>query len=61
LGINGIYVPLKVAEGNLKDAVNGLKANGFVGFNITIPYKEAILDYVDEISEEVQLLGTAIQ
>lgn len=59
LGINGVYVPLRVRTGNLKDTVNGLKASGFIGFNITIPYKEEILDYIDEASEEVKLLGAA--
>lgn len=59
LGINGIYVPLRVPAGGLKDAVKGLKASGFTGFNVTIPYKKDIIECVDEVSEEVKLLGTA--
>jgi shikimate 5-dehydrogenase len=49
LGINMVYVPLHVIGENLGAAVNGLKALGFGGFNITIPYKEKVMEYLDEI------------
>ena len=55
-GTNGIYLPLKVPEGCLKEAVNGLKSVGFTGFNVTIPYKGVIMEYLDEISGEAELL-----
>ncbi len=57
MGINGIYIPLNVSGRQLGKAVNGLKANGFKGFNVTIPYKRAILEYLDEISGEAEMLG----
>jgi shikimate dehydrogenase len=59
MGINGVYLPLKVSPGELGEAVRGLKAVGFCGFNVTIPYKNEVIGLADELSEEVELLGAA--
>jgi shikimate dehydrogenase len=50
LDLDGIYVQLPVKEEKLKEAVYGLSALGFRGFNITIPYKKKVMEYLDEIS-----------
>jgi len=42
------YVPLEVAPEGLDDAVAGLRALGFVGANVTVPHKEAVVAFCDE-------------
>ena len=56
-GLNNVYVPLEVKEKDLESAVIGLWSLGFIGANVTIPYKEWIMEYLVDISEEAKLIG----
>jgi len=47
LGINAVYKLFEVKPFELKDFILSLKENNIRGFNVTIPYKEKILDYVN--------------
>ncbi len=53
------YFPFEVEKHNLKDALKGMQVLGFSGCNVTIPYKEHILDFVTEQSDVVRFLGAA--
>ena len=56
-GINCIYVPLAVPPENLGKAVEGLRAMNFVGANVTVPHKENIMQYLDDIHPEAKKIG----
>ncbi len=58
-GLAGDYVPLHVADGDLENVLRTLPQMGFVGVNVTIPHKVAVMDIVDHISDRAILIGAA--
>jgi shikimate dehydrogenase len=56
-GLDCVYVPFPVTPDRLADAVVGAVALGVCGLNVTIPHKEAIMAYLDEVSVEAQFIG----
>ncbi len=58
-GIRGHYVPMDVAPTDLKETLNLLPRIGFVGLNVTIPHKEAVLQLADVVSDRAALIGAA--
>ncbi len=57
LGLDYAYVPLAIEPQNLEQAVLGLEAIGWQGFNVTIPHKQAIMAHLIEISPIAQAVG----
>jgi|YNPNPStandDraft_1061719.scaffolds.fasta_scaffold09364_5 shikimate dehydrogenase len=50
LGLNYIYVPLPVPPEQLGAALRGLPALGFVGVNVTVPHKAAVVPHLAELT-----------
>ena len=46
------YVPLEVGPEELREAVAGLVAGGYVGANVTIPHKQAVVELCNEAEGE---------
>lgn len=57
LGLNWVYVPLRVPPGMLEVAMRGLSALGFKGANVTIPHKVEAVDYLDRVEGDAEHLG----
>lgn len=51
------YHAFDVAPKDLKDAVAGMKALGVAGFNVTVPHKVEVMQYLDEIDEDAKKIG----
>ncbi len=52
-----VYLPLAVEPSRLRAAIAGLTAMGFKGVNVTLPHKQAVMAYLDGISEAADAIG----
>ena len=57
--IDGYYIPLNIDPRNFENSVRALSGLGFVGANVTIPYKEKVLKIADKISDRAAIIGAA--
>jgi len=57
MGIDCIYLAFDVVSENLKSSVNSVLTLGLKGLNVTLPHKEKIIKYLDELSEEASIIG----
>jgi shikimate dehydrogenase len=57
LGLDWAYVPLPVHPENVTQALKGLVTLNFVGSNVTVPHKQAVMRHMDELSEAAQITG----
>ena len=58
-GIDGSYEKIAVAPQELGTFVATMQRQGFVGGNVTLPHKQAILAHVDVIHQTAKRLGAA--
>jgi len=56
LGLDWVYLPLPVPPGELADALAGLRALGFSGANVTMPYKGEVAERMADLSEDAERL-----
>jgi shikimate dehydrogenase len=56
-GLDYVYICFPVEPGLIPEAVKGLMALNICGANVTIPHKEAVIPFLDEISDEAEKIG----
>ncbi len=57
LGLDSVYVAFDIEPDNIGEATNAIKVMGLKGINITIPHKQTIIPYLDEVSPDAKLTG----
>jgi len=57
LNLNYAYLPFAVKPTRIAAAVDAVRALDLVGVNVTIPHKENVIPYLDEIDSAARLIG----
>jgi shikimate dehydrogenase len=57
LGLDYLYIPFRVLEKDLKNAVRGARAFNLKGFNVTIPHKVSIIKFLDDVDLIARKIG----
>ncbi|MCP4726659.1 MAG: shikimate dehydrogenase, partial [bacterium] len=57
--IDALYIPFEVPAAELENCLSLTSDAGISGLNITLPLKEAVVQYLDELSPEVKKTGAA--
>ena len=57
LNLDYVYIAFDVHPDHLEKAINGMRALGIKGMNVTIPHKESVIQYLDEIEEVSMKIG----
>ena len=58
-GLPGAYLPLPVAAADLATVLTAMPRMGFVGANVTIPHKEAVLPLAAAVTDRARRIGAA--
>ena len=57
LNLNYIYLPFHVKEDKLGECIQGAKAMGIQGLNVTIPHKTNVIKHLDDIDSVASMIG----
>ena len=55
--VDATYIPVHVKPEQLQQAVESMKLLGASGWNVTIPHKQTIIPYLDELDELAEKMG----
>lgn len=56
-GLNYRYLTIRIRDGELKQAMDAVRALHMKGINLTMPHKVKVLPYLDELSRAASIIG----
>ena len=58
LKLDFVFLAFRVKAAELEDAMRGMRGLGIRGLNVTMPHKDAVTKYLDEVDSTVKFLGS---
>ncbi|MCY4258647.1 MAG: shikimate dehydrogenase [Rhodobacteraceae bacterium] len=58
-GLSGSYIAMEISAEDFPQVIKTLPKMGFRGVNVTIPFKELVLQHVDIVSDTAAIIGAA--
>lgn len=55
-GLNAVYLAWDIAEEDLAESLNNIRRYDMLGVNISMPYKQAVIPFLDELSPAAELV-----
>jgi shikimate 5-dehydrogenase len=56
LKIDAVFLAFNVKLGKIEDVLHGMRSLGIRGLNVTMPHKNAVIPYLDEVDEIAKFL-----
>ncbi|MCK4027562.1 shikimate dehydrogenase [Streptococcus suis] len=56
-GVNGVYVAWEIPEEDLAITLENIKRYDMFGINLSMPYKQAVIPYLDGLTDSARLIG----
>ncbi len=57
LGLNCTYISFRVQRGELQHSIESLRSIRISGFNVTVPHKVEVMNYLDELDNSAKRAG----
>lgn len=58
LGLDYVYMAFDIEEGLVKEGVEAMRTLKAEGFNVTMPHKEKVMEFLDVISTDAKIIGS---
>lgn len=59
LRIDYVFLAFKVEVAKVGNAIDGMRAFGIHGLNVTMPHKNSVINYIDELDPTAKTIGSA--